>query len=380
MSGWRQAVGGIFAALLSSTILLGSLSLTLVESGAHIALVPTLNPTQPPSATPITPVATALPGEPTFTPTIPPTPTATATFPPPPTSCPPPQGWSPVMVKPGDTLQGLAQTYGTSPQELASANCLLTDTLWPEIILYVPYIPPTPTTPVTVQPPTAVPCGPPAGWVPYIVRRGDSLFALSRILGVTVTQLQNANCLGRSINIRAGSALYVPFLPPLPPPPATSTKAATVAPSPTAVPPTPIPPTKPLPTATTAPTHQPPPPTNTPLPPTATPVTPKPTTQPPTATPIPPTATSLPPTATSVPPTATTQPPTATSVPPTATSQPPTPTFVPPTATLQPPTATTEVLPVTVPPKVTDLPTIGPGTEQWLERTTKKLPIHTLYR
>jgi LysM repeat protein len=56
-------------------------------------------------------------------------------------------------------------------------------------------------------------CGPPEGWVSYTVQAGDNLFRLSRELGLTVAQLQSANCLGSSILIRAGDQLYVPVLP-----------------------------------------------------------------------------------------------------------------------------------------------------------------------
>src|SRR5512140_1095279 len=40
---------------------------------------------------------------------------------------------------------------------------------------------------------TRIPCGPPAGWVLSFVQKGDTLFRLSQAFGITVSQLQVAN-------------------------------------------------------------------------------------------------------------------------------------------------------------------------------------------
>jgi hypothetical protein len=60
-------------------------------------------------------------------------------------------------------------------------------------------------------------CGPPSGWVIYIVRRGDNLFRLARRTKTTVPKLKKANCLV-SDTIYAGQELYLPFIPPPRPP------------------------------------------------------------------------------------------------------------------------------------------------------------------
>ncbi len=69
-------------------------------------------------------------------------------------------------------------------------------------------------TPPLVNPsnpqPAPVSCGRPAGWVNYTVRANDTLFQLSLSFGVTVTQLQSANCLGTSTILHVGRTLYVP--------------------------------------------------------------------------------------------------------------------------------------------------------------------------
>ncbi|MGH2536137.1 MAG: LysM peptidoglycan-binding domain-containing protein [Candidatus Promineifilaceae bacterium] len=141
-------------------------------------------------------------------------------------------------------------------------------------------------------PPTRPECGPPQSWVRYTVRPGDTLFSLARSRNTTVYAIMQANCLVSSY-IFHGRSL---FLPPLPAAPtATPTQAP---PPPTDPPPTITPP--PAPTNTPPPppssTPVPPPPTNTPPPPpTNTPPPPPTNTPPPTSTPPPPTNTPPPP-------------------------------------------------------------------------------------
>jgi type VI secretion system secreted protein VgrG len=119
--------------------------------------------------------------------------------------------------------------------------------------------------------PTATVCsGPPYGWSRYIVRFGDTLNSIAVANGVSTAQLQAANCMGSSITIYAGSALYVPHA-------ATQvivpTRTFTSAPAPTK-------------TKRPAPSNTPkPPPSDTPVPaPSDTPV-PPPTAEPPTSAP-----------------------------------------------------------------------------------------------
>lgn len=128
----------------------------------------------------------------------------------------------------------------------------------------------------TFTPPSnVVACGPPSGWIVYIVKPGDTLYNISVRTSTTVNQLKLANCLSSNL-IYLGQRLSVPFYPvstntPIPP---TLTPAGASITTPTPVPTlpivlptnTPIPPTTILPVAT--PTN---PPTNTPIPPTQTP-------------------------------------------------------------------------------------------------------------
>jgi LysM repeat protein len=293
MNALRQAMPGVIAALVSSLLVAGSLLASLGEGEGVLALLPSLTPTATLLPPPTRPIPTPAPGEPTFTAS----PSATLTEIPSPTATPTPrcaypEGWVPIIVQPGDTLRSLARTYGISPDELAEANCLIGNTLVPDTTLYVPPLPPASSeTPA----PTAEACGPPAGWVVYIVQPGDTLFRLSQTLGVTVGQLQRANCLGGSTLLKAGQRLYVPFLP------VSATRTPTPTPTPSR---SPAPSATPRPSQTpseppvsSTPSQTPRPPSSTPtesLPPSATPTltpqpsdTPQPTTPPPPPSPTP---------------------------------------------------------------------------------------------
>ena len=321
MSNARQVWFGILAALISSAIILGSISLSLVESGSALALIATDTSTSSPS--PTIPVETVPAGFPTFTPTSTHTPTATSTTPPP-KNCPPPAGWGQIEYQMDETWESLAQKYGVTVEELLKSNCFDVNVLpIPGSVINVPLLPsPTATTmptntPTRLPTKTSIPCGPPPGWVRYTVRPGDNLYRLSQSLGVSVPQLQLANCLGSSITIRAGQSLFVPFLPVIP----------TNPPTWTSVPPTSIPPTLPPPTSTPVPPTQPPPTTApTQLPPTVAPTQPPPPTEAPTQPPPPTEAPTQPPPPTEVQtqlPPPTRQPPSFTLAAPSPTSQSP---------------------------------------------------------
>jgi hypothetical protein len=122
---------------------------------------------------------------------------------------------------------------------------LITSRLIAGSILYVPGPAPTP-------PPVA--CGPLPGWVFYTIQPGDTLYRLSLTFGVSISQLQLANCMGNATHILAGQRIYTPFLPPVLP-----SHTPTIPPATEPVP-SPEPPT------TTPTSTSPPPPTATPSP------------------------------------------------------------------------------------------------------------------
>ena len=262
MKNLRQVFLGIVIALASIGLIFGVFSLSLVEGNISTNLAPThtLTPTISPTLQPFTrsvdsptpsPTLTltpALTSTPSWTPTSTPSPI------PSPTNCPPPVGWLPYVVQSGDTLDKIATRYHSSVATLQQANCLLTTELLPGKILYVP--------PVPTQ--TPVPCGRPSGWVGYVVQPGDTLYRLSQAYGISVGELQRANCMGSSTLLRVGQTLYVPpWAPHTPTPtipgviPPTATPTITPEPilpsdTPTEIP-TSIPTEPPVPTASDTP-------------------------------------------------------------------------------------------------------------------------------
>ena len=319
MRGGGQFLAGLLSALVFAGLLAGSLFLALAEKGLIGASVPGPAETElvyeilyeeteslnNPNATPVvkTRIVTATGAVMTPTP-----------------ACPPVTGWITYEVRAGDTLADLAARHGISEAELKQANCLslTTPILLPGMTLNLPKIPDTPTAPspaetstpaATHRSPTkpAVACNPPAGWVTYIVRTGDTLYGLSLAVGSTVPAIQTANCMGSNTLIRVGDRILLPRYPVYTAVP-TWTRPPIVLPSftppPTFMPPSTYTPVTP-PTVTWT---LPPPPTNTsPAPPTNTPPPPPTNTAPPLPTntaPPPPTNTSppLPPTNTDAPP------------------------------------------------------------------------------
>jgi hypothetical protein len=184
------------------SFLLAFLSVALVIGGILLALAESYVPAIPP-----TPTDTQAPLPVFDTPTPQPIILATdtlsvpnATFPPP-TSCPPPAGWIAITIQPGDDLVTLALRYHSTPENLLIANCLFSTDLPTGSILYVP--------PFPTQ--TSVPCGPPPGWVRYIVQPGNTIYSLSQAFGVSSTQLRFANCLSpNQYNLTVGQTIWVP--------------------------------------------------------------------------------------------------------------------------------------------------------------------------
>jgi LysM repeat protein len=209
MKNLWQVFRGILIALASVGLLFGGLSLSLAEGNMTATLAPTFPSTSISTSTATFPSTFTLP--PTSSPTSQPfttradsatplPPTWTTSLTPPPTNCPHPPGWLSYIVKSGDTLDKLATRFRTSSAALKQANCILTNELLPGAIIYVP---PAPTQ-------TRIPCGPPSGWITSYVQPGDTLYRLSQAFGITVPELQNANCMGNSTILHVGQKLFVP--------------------------------------------------------------------------------------------------------------------------------------------------------------------------
>jgi LysM repeat protein len=200
MRAIRELLGGLTLAFITSCTVIGGILLAFTETGLSFA---------PPTA--IVEI-TAAPSDVPFTSTLPPTiqPTLTATQPPSPTS--------PPTLAP--TIRPTRTTTVVTPTNTLAASATPTATL----------IPPTATL-ANANTVTPTPCGPPFGWVRYTVRAGDTMFSLSLQFGVSVSTLQNANCLPNT-NIQAGQILWVPFILPTNTPTPTETLIPTETPIP----------------------------------------------------------------------------------------------------------------------------------------------------
>lgn len=208
MKALRQMGSGFIIGIISLLLVIGGISLSLVETSAP-------PPPSTPSPLPTTfavEFASPLPSPTLFLETS----TETATLHPTATlaqaaSCPIPPGWIPIVVGVNDTLYSIAERYKTTADNLNTSNCLNNTLPAAGSTLYVPPVP-------TV---TVIPCGPPSSWIKaHTVKAGENLYRISLLYRTTVPQLQTANCMGSSTIIHVGQALWVPNVP-------TSTPAAT---------------------------------------------------------------------------------------------------------------------------------------------------------
>src|SRR3972149_8566843 len=132
MKGTREFGNALVIALISLGLIVGALSISLVEFVPEAASTATSNLL--PSPLPLTVTAT-LPSTLTptlslesLTPSITTTPSTTST---PPANCQIPPGWGQTTVQVGDTLESIAARYRISSDELRRANCLFSNSLVP---------------------------------------------------------------------------------------------------------------------------------------------------------------------------------------------------------------------------------------------------------
>lgn len=220
MRGMREVGNALVVTIASVGLMLGALSISLVE------FVPEATPTVTiqlfPSPLPVTATPTSLPTitqNPELS-TSTSTPTNTVM---PPVSCQPPIGWLPVTVQASDTLDSLAAKYRIAKTQLMNGNCLVTESLISGTVLFVP---PAATSTVAICSKGAV------GWVnTYIVKPGDTLYSIATNHYTTVNTLRNVNCkIGDRINV--GEVLWIPNVATRTPFP-TPLPGSTVTPQPT---------------------------------------------------------------------------------------------------------------------------------------------------
>jgi LysM repeat protein len=184
--------------------------LVLLLPGLIAACNPTIPQPPPPTQTVVKAVSTqtliAAAGTQTPTTAAQPTTLSTSTIPPTSAECPPPAGWSPYVIKPGDTLYALAQQFKFTAEEIMQGNCLTSPTVDVGKTIYLPL--------------ESCTITPPPGWKLYTVRSGDTLFRLATTRDTIIEEVKRVNCL-ISDNLDVGQQLYLPplVLPPAPPAP-----------------------------------------------------------------------------------------------------------------------------------------------------------------
>jgi LysM repeat protein len=205
--GLRDFGNALVIALLSTGLMVGALSISLVEFVPEAAPAATsvLLPSPPPVTATLTlfptstlpPVSTLLPGTETPTNTIVPTNTNIAVQ----SSCPHPTGWGQIVIQANDTLDSLAIRYRVSKDELKLGNCLVGDGLFANTVLYVPPVP-TSTVPGCLAGAS--------GWIKnYVVKSGDTIYAIATNYNTTSNLMKNVNCKNSDL-IYAGELLWVP--------------------------------------------------------------------------------------------------------------------------------------------------------------------------
>jgi len=204
-SALRKTFVAITIALASLVIVVGIISLAMMEGGRRLLPGPSGTETASPAATAAGPSENAATPEPNQTGL--PAGTATTESP---VAVNVPKGWTPIVVKPNQTLDDIARQYNISVEALQNGNSLKDKTIQAGMVLFVPSAPAesTPTYQASAQ------CGPYAGWVYYYIQPGDTLYGIATMFGTTVNQLMVANCL-QNTYIYAGQGLYVPNVAPI---------------------------------------------------------------------------------------------------------------------------------------------------------------------
>lgn len=121
-----------------------------------------------------------------------------------------------IEVRPGDTLYGLSRRHGVSVNELMRVNGLTSSSLQPGQRLTVPSgVQPSAPQYDAPRVATAQPSHPaadaPADWTgSYTVQPGDSLYAIARQNGISLTDLERYNGIADSRRVMPGTVLRLP--------------------------------------------------------------------------------------------------------------------------------------------------------------------------
>ena len=109
-----------------------------------------------------------------------------------------------VVVRPGDTLTGIARRHGVTVSTLVSVNGIAdANRIFVGQRLQISHATP----PAPVPPPTAAA---PAPALVHTVRSGDNLWSIARFYGVSLSALVSANSIGNASRIHPGQQLTIP--------------------------------------------------------------------------------------------------------------------------------------------------------------------------
>lgn len=212
MKTLRSGVIGLLAAFFVGAMVFGALSMGLMDTSLDLEATHSPRVTLPPPN--LTPIGMVNPtqGLPTPIVIVP----ATQTL------CPKPPGWEPYTVVAGDDLAELAKTRGSTQELILRENCLVSEMIIPDSLIYLPPLlaldegtstsvsmfPSVPAVSVTPSS-TVTSCQRPAGWLTYIVKPGDNLTRISIAYRISITYLKQVNCLEEN-TILPGWTLWVP--------------------------------------------------------------------------------------------------------------------------------------------------------------------------
>lgn len=143
MKPFHSGVLGMVGALATGALVISALALGLLESVPQQLATPTLHFTLPaPNLTPLP--AFVMPEAPHVSTSRPvivvPTPTR-------PLVCPRPSGWVIYTVSSSDDLRILAETHGSSLEQIMIENCLISDRVLSDTTIYLPPVQPQPLPP-----------------------------------------------------------------------------------------------------------------------------------------------------------------------------------------------------------------------------------------
>ncbi len=105
-------------------------------------------------------------------------------------------------VQPGDTVNAIAEKFGTDPQRIRALNLLTTDALQVGQVLRVPNIP-------GVTTPQGIPTATPEPFE-YTVQEGDTLLSIALHFGVSLNHLVSVNGLRDEHSLGVGQVLLIP--------------------------------------------------------------------------------------------------------------------------------------------------------------------------